>query len=234
MTTREFTARLMPQSLIRFTAISRPSLTKFLNYLIIASPVIFQVLMVSAQSFQPGYNPFRDTISSMVWGSFGWLQTFNFILFGALMIGLIKGVSTRIVRDVRTKIGIGLLYMVGAGFIILGVCATQSPGGPMTLQAGIHGITVYAITFSFPAAIFLLSHALKNLVNSKPMFVYTIITGTIGTGLIGLGIYLNIVEAHWFGMLERLLLLNGFAWLEIVSIYSNKNEFESVKIIEND
>jgi hypothetical protein len=26
-------------------------------------------------------------------------------------------------------------------------------------------------------------------------------------------------EAHWFGMLERLLLLPGFIWLEVVAIY---------------
>ena len=37
--------------------------------------------------------------------------------------------------------------------------------------------------------------------------------------MIGLGAFLMLKDAPWFGMLERLLLLNGFIWLEILAVY---------------
>ena len=83
----------------------------------------------------------------------------------------------------------------------------------------IHGVTVYFIVFFFPAACLFLAPVLRVGKLAGFIVTYTIATGILGLGLILLGVFLMANEAHWFGMLERVLLLNGFIWLEVVAVY---------------
>ncbi len=143
----------------RALRISRALLATALPLFIITAPLVFQLLMVAAQGLQPGYNPLRDTISSMVWGPQGWLQTGNFVIIGLMLGALAVELRPWAGQSLRAKIGRLLLLSTGAGFIILAICPTQSPGGLKNLAAVIHGITVYGIVFFFPAACFLLAPA---------------------------------------------------------------------------
>ena len=227
MTATELAARLMPESMVGCARVSRSVIAGTQELIIANSPLLFQLIMILAQSLQSGYNPLRDTISSLVWGHSGWLQTVNFLLFGGLMMAFAKRFRLPAANGIRPRTGSILLYLIGAGFIILAVCPSQSPEGLKTIQSIIHGLTVYFMTFSFPAACFLLAPGLRNGKRSGPIFFYTVVTGCLGLILIALGILLVAVGAHWFGMLERLLLLNGFAWLEIVGVYCMKLNPES-------
>ncbi len=221
MTTAEIAARLLPRPAVnaRAARVSGLVIAGVRDLLIVCSPVLFQLAMVLAQSSQPGYNPLRDTISSMVWGPQGWLQTVNFILFGALLMGLAWELRPRLAQTTWARAGGLLLLLVGAEFIILGICPTQSPDGVKDAAAVVHGLTVYFIVISFPAACFLMAKALRVGKLSEFIFPYTIVTGIFGMGLIVLGAFLMVKEAHWFGMLERVLLLNGFIWIEVVAVY---------------
>lgn len=221
MTAAEIVARLIPDRVPNASAarVSGFVVASARDLLIVCAPVLFQLAMVLAQSSQPGYNPLRDTISSMVWGPQGWLQTVNFILFGALLIGLAWELRPVLARSGWARLGGLLVLLLGAEFIILGICPTQSPGGAKDAAAVIHGLTVYFIVVSFPAACFLMARALRVGKLSAFIFPYTLATGVFGTGLIVLGVFLMVREAHWFGMLERVLLLNGFVWTEVVAVY---------------
>ena len=221
MTTAEIAARILPRPAVnaRAARVSGLVLVSVRDLLIVCAPVLFQLAMVLAQSSQPGYNPLRDTISSMVWGPQGWLQTVNFFFFGALLMGLAWQLRPWLARSTWARVGGLLLLLVGAEFIVLGVCPTASPGGAKDAAAVIHGLTVYFIVFSFPAACFLMAKALRVGKLSEFIFPYTIVTGVFGMGLIVLGLFLMVREAHWFGMLERVLLLNGFIWIEVVAVY---------------
>ncbi len=221
MTAAEIAARIMPEraATARAARTSGLALAGLRDLLIVSAPVLFQAAMVLAQSSQPGYNPLRDTISSMVWGPQGWLQTVNLMLFGALMMGLAWQLRPLLAGSAWARLGGLLLLLVGAEFIILGICPTQSPGGAKDAAAVIHGLTVYFVVFSFPAACFLMAKALRVGKLSGFIFPYTIATGIFGTGLMVLGVFLMVRNAHWFGMLERVLLLNGFIWIEVVAVY---------------
>jgi len=186
---------------------------------IIAAPLAFQLLMVAAQGLQPGYNPLRDTISSMVWGPQGWLQTSNFVIIGLMLAALAIELRPWAGQGIRAKAGRLFLLLTGAGFIILAICPTQCPGGPKNLPAIIHGITVYGIVLFFPAACFLLAPLLETGRWGRIIKAGTLTVGAVEVGLIGLGVFLMVKDAHWFGMLERLLLLPGFTWLEVIAIY---------------
>ena len=186
--------------------------------LILSAPVLFQLMMIVNQYLQPGYNPIRDTISSLVWGYGGWIQTVNFYLFGILLMFF----AVKFFADKNNKVsyrasGI-LLLLIGLGFIILGICPTQSPGAEQTVQSIIHGVTVYCIIILFPTTCFVLASVLRNETYPRFLFIYTCITGTLNLAFILLGAFFAVSHEYWFGMVERLIILNGFAWIEVIGI----------------
>lgn len=222
MTAAEIAAKWLPAQATgntRVTRILQLIIAGTRGLFIIGAPIVFQLILIAAQSFQPGYNPLRDTISSLVWGPHGWLQTVNFILFGGMLMALVEELKPLAGSKFWPKSGGFLLFLVGIGFIILAICPTQSPGGPETIQAVIHGLTVYFIVFFFPAGCLLLAPVLG--VGSLARFIvtFTIVSGAIGLCLILLGVFITANEAPWFGTLERVLILNGFLWLEIIAVY---------------
>jgi Protein of unknown function (DUF998) len=222
MTAAEIAARWLPGQAAGnagATRISKLIIAGTRALFIIGAPIAFQLIMIAAQSFQPGYNPLRDTVSSLVWGPHGWLQTVNFILFGGMLMALVEELKPLTRDKIWPRFGGFLLFLVGIGFIILAICPIQSPGGPETIQAIIHGLTVYFIVFFFPAGCLLLAPVLRVGSLAKFIVTFTIVTGAIGLCLILLGIFIMANEAQWFGMLERVLLLNGFLWLEIIAVY---------------
>ena len=218
MSTIQLPARLFTRRLPFDARRAGLLLTGVRDLLTVSGPILLELSIILAQSWQPGYNPLRDTISSMVWGPRGWLQTVNFFLIGATLAAL----ASQLVPILKTRAarwgGVALL-VVGISFAILGVCPSQSPGGPKNLQAIIHGLTVYVIVFAFPIASFLLARAVR--VGKFGQFVaaYSYITSALGMVLIVGGALLMVKDAPWFGMLERVLLLNGFVWMEVVAVY---------------
>ncbi len=184
---------------------------------LVAGPVVFQAVIFLVQIRQPGYNPVRDTISSLVWGNGGWLQTLNFFLIGVFIIAVANMLRTRLAGKITDLMGCLSLALMGIGFIILGICPARNSGGPQTLPAMVHGVTVYCIILLFLAACSFLARALWVMARSRAMFVYTIATGTLCAVFIITGIFIMVTHTYWFGMLERVLLLNGFAWLEVVT-----------------
>jgi hypothetical protein len=184
----------------------------------IGGPVLMELSMILTQSGQPGYNPLRDTISSMVWGPRGWIQTANFFLIAATMIGLASQLRP-LLATTAARWGGFALFVIGVSFAILGIFPAQSPAGPKTLQAIIHGVTVYVIVLSFPVACFLLASAVRVGKLGRFLAAYSYVVGALGAALILMGVFFIANEAHWFGMLERVLLMNGFIWIEALAVY---------------
>ncbi len=221
MTAGELAQRLIPEPIIRHIRIPqalRLATVSIKDGLIVTAPVFSQLVLIVSQSMQPGYNPIRDTISSLVWGPGGWLQTVNFCIFGVLLVSLALKLYPGGAGKVGHRAGGSLLFLIGLGFFILAICPTRSPGSPQTVPTVIHGIAVYFIVFLFPVVCFLLAPVFKSEPGSRFLFFYSTATGALSLAVIIGGVFLVIGEAHWFGMLERVLLLNGFIWIEVVGI----------------
>jgi hypothetical membrane protein len=64
----------------RFTIICLSSLSG------IVGPVLFLLVVLIIDAIQPEHNPVVETISELVHGSYGWVQTLAFFLLGFLLI----------------------------------------------------------------------------------------------------------------------------------------------------
>jgi hypothetical protein len=89
--------------------------------------------------------------------------------------------------------------------------------GAPPIDGIIHTIASYGLGLLFPVAILSLAPSFKSTPNWKNIFVYTLVAGVLALGLI-LGAILG-KQAGWFGLYERIIILNALVWVEVVAVH---------------
>ena len=185
----------------------------------VTGPITFLVITVVLESLQVEYDRMQDTISALVWGQHGSLQTVVFYLFAftlaSLALRLYLFGSSR--KDFRA--GIFIIALMSVGFIIIAVFPTKAPGALLTMKALVHRHTARIIWLLFPLACLLIASGLQGNSYWSKIRVFTLLTGVLGTALFVLGVFVTISESSWIGALERVILANGIFWIEVVGIW---------------
>ena len=184
----------------------------------LSGPIIFMLAIGTLELSQPGYNPFVTTISGLVWGPHGRVQTAIFIVFGSLVevfiINLYYAFAT---RKVYLKLGVLMFLCIGIGFFVVAIFRADPPGLPRTASGAIHSFAVGVISALFPFACLFLSRSFWKDICWKGVSVYSIITALMAFGLGILGSVTGFREM-WAGLYQRIYLLNAFVWIEVVSL----------------
>ena len=180
------------------------------------APILFLIILTIVESLQPGYNRIQETISRLVLGPYGFLQTVAFFIFGLLLIVFAMRLGFAIASRRSAKVGSFFFNLIGVGFIVVGIFPTDSPGITVTLHALIHQTTAATIALLFPLALLAIAPALRGDTRWKGAFAYTIATGILALILTILGVVMR-ANKLWSGLYERVLLLNGLAWIELIS-----------------
>jgi len=168
-------------------------------------------------SIQHSYSPVRQTLSALVLGRFGWLETAAFVIFGFLLCIFAWRIYASVIRKSPVlKIATVLLLAVGAGFFLISISPTQPEGSAVTMTSRIHFITVMVISVFTSISFFLLAFSFKKDGKWKGIFNYTLITAIISTSLGFFGPFWAF-NSNWEGLYERIFLLNGLIWIEVVS-----------------
>lgn len=183
----------------------------------IVGPIVVIVGDLAASLSIPGYSPIRDSVSSLALTSIGWLQSICFLAMGLLLEIFVAGLFFNIRRARGFHAGIVLLALCGFVLMLIAAFHMDIPGGPRTTAGIIHTITSYSLGLLFPIAILSLAPSLRSMPNWKSVFVYTVIAGILGFGLILGAIFGN--QAGWFGLYERIIILNALVWVEVVAIH---------------
>jgi len=167
---------------------------------------------------QSGYSRITDTVSMLVWGSHGWLETILFCLNGVFLL-LFALRLYRASRDTAGKAGIAMLALAGVSFIIIASCPTLAPGAEPSLRSQAHEYAARGISAIFPLACLLLALSWKSNPAYKNIVNWTIAFGVIGLMLNCIGLFYVAGDLEWIGALERLIILNGFAWLAVLGLH---------------
>jgi len=182
------------------------------------SPVLFLLIMTIVESFQPGYDPLHETVSILVLGPYGWLQTLGFLIFGFLLMVFAIRLYFSIGTSVSLKLGFACLVLIALGFFLIGVFPTQRTGMAPTLHSLIHHYTARTISTLFTLSCFAFALRFKADSSWKKLFLYTVITGVIA-------LILNILyvavpsDWYWKGLHERILVVNGLTWIAVMAVY---------------
>lgn len=183
----------------------------------ISGPGLFLIIMTIVESLQPGYDRLQQTVSMLVLGPYGWLQTVVFFVFGFLLTVFAIRLYFAIRKTRILKIGIACLILIGFSFILISIFPTQSPGTAPTLSSLIHGYAASSIAGIFPLACFLIAPSLRADSRWKGWFVYTIATGLLAI-IVAILAAIASPTWSWGGLHERVMLLNGLVWIEVTAI----------------
>jgi hypothetical membrane protein len=183
----------------------------------VVGPIVIIVADLTAAISQPGYDPIRDSISSLVWSPMGWLQTIGFLTVGLLVEVFVAGLLLAIRGGRVFNFGIGLLICFGFGLLLIGAFPTDPIGNQYTIGGTIHDTTAKIIFIIFPVASLLVALSLRKDSRWKGLFVHTIATSGLALALVIGWLWLT-EDLSWFGLYERILVANTIIWVEIIAI----------------
>jgi len=178
-------------------------------------PIVFWGFNTAAQILHPDDNPIIKTVSFLVFGSYGWLQTYAFYILGVSLIAL----AAALVLRIKTKLNLGavVVFLMGIAFILVAANHVQTTGTIITTSEVIHRDAAIAIVIMSPLACFLLAPSLKAS-GHKILWRYSVATGFIAILTIIIGALIPTAHSDYLGIFERILLLNGQIWGEVVCL----------------
>lgn len=184
----------------------------------VSIPIIFLSMTVALGLLDPLYNPLIQTISMLVYGPFGWLQTSAFYLFGIFLMALSFRIFFTFQKDAALGTGVILVGLIGMAFIVIGIYPTQAPDAAWSIGAGIHEMTAKILPVLFTLANFCIRHGLRNHAEYNKVRIATLIAGIISLILTILGIWMINADSPYIGLLEWVLLTNGLVWLQLINV----------------
>jgi hypothetical protein len=182
----------------------------------IVGPVVVIVGDLAASLSIHGYSPIRDSVSSLALTSVGWLQSICFLTMGLLLEVFVAGLFFSIRRGRGFHTGIALLALCGFVLMLIATFHMDYPGAT-TIDGAIHTIASYGLGLLFPIAILSLAPSLKTTPNWQNIFIYTLVAGVLALVLIMGALFAE--QRGWFGLYERIIILNALVWVEVVAIH---------------
>lgn len=122
---------------------------------------LFSVVFTIEGAVRPGYDPWRDSISSLSLGPGGWVQHVNFVVYGLLVATSAVGWRAALVPGVGATWAPLLRLTAGLGYVVCGICSQDPapgypPGAVILATPTLHGeIHIYAtiVALAAPTAI---------------------------------------------------------------------------------
>jgi hypothetical membrane protein len=184
----------------------------------ILAPLLFLMAMMVMESIQPDYNPFRESVSRLAIGLHGRFQTLSFFIFGFLFAVFSIRLYLATSRTMAARVGAVLFLLSGAGFFIIGVFHVAPDSDARWIMTGrVHGMSANMTGTAFIlgclafAAYFRIDKRWHN------YFWFTLVIAIVCLGF-SLAWKISPHTWTWKGLAERLMLLTGFLWIELVSI----------------
>jgi len=197
------------------------TILRIVELAVAALPFICVLATVIAQLLYAGYNPWQDPVSSLVWSPYGALQTAAFYLLGFSIIILAGKLFPR-AKAWISRIGVIVLGLTGVAMVMVGIFPAGRAGFPDTIINTIHLDLTTILICLFPAGCFILAPKMKEYFHLKWVTFYTWAAGFTGVTLIGIITGLHFSNLGGWGTLERLMLLNGLIWVQVITILTLK------------
>ena len=182
----------------------------------IVGPIVVIIGDLAASLSTPGYSLVRNSVSSLALEPIGWLQSICFLAMGLLLEIFVAGLFFNIRRARGFHAGIVLLALCGFVLMLIATFHMDHSGAP-PIDGTIHTIASYGLGLLFPIAILSLAPSLKSTPNWKNVFIYTLIAVVLALALIMGALFAE--QRGWFGLYERIIILNALVWVEVVAIH---------------
>ena len=199
----------------------------------------FTVLWFITGLNHANYDPMRHPISSLAIGESGWTQVTNFIITGILTLALAFGLRSALGSRGGSKWGVIWITAIGIGFLGAALFVADPmngypPGTPLLLMqptviGRLHRLFSALVFFGIPGAAFSLGSLFaKN--GEQAWATYSRVTAIafiVMFVLTSIGFAQVEPFVKYAGLLQRITLLIGLAWMTLLPIHLLKSPSES-------
>ena len=187
-----------------------------------SGPVLFLAMASLGGALTPGYNPVTDTISALELGPIGWLQTLNFLVFGASVIAFGLALHLRFSPDGRVAASAWLLGASGLSLMLAGIFPAVVVDGQPTPSALIHGLAFFGTCLPLPGVYALAGLRFVQEPGWRRLATYSAVLPSSVFFLFAVFGVLASDPGDPFefiaGLLQRLLLVLAFGWVTVVGL----------------
>jgi hypothetical membrane protein len=194
----------------------------------IIAPVLFVGVFTLEGALRPGYSPLSNYISSLSIGPRGWIQIFNFLGLGVLMLFFSGAVAAEFPDGKASRWGLILLALLGVLFMISGLFVTDSTGistVPLTFHGTVHGIAGGIVFLVMPIVIFVYWRRFREDPVWKPFASATLLLGIIEAAAM---LFFTIVSksptlllsfGDYIGLIQRIAIVPFMFWLFLFALW---------------
>ena len=194
----------------------------------LAAGPVFVAVFLAEGAIREGYNPLRHPVSSLALGPRGWIQAGNFAVTGTLVLATAAGLS-RAGDPVTGRAVPALIGAAGAGLLGSAAFTTDPvsgypPGTPDALShpsrtGTIHNLCGVPVFAGLPAAALTYGWRSQR-AGQRAVGRYsagTAVTMLAAIVLAGAGFGQSPRLVRLGGLLQRVSIITGFAWLTVLS-----------------
>jgi uncharacterized protein DUF998 len=193
---------------------------------IIGSALFVAIFMLEGW-LRPGYEPLKMYVSELSLGPRGWIQIFNFIVFGVLLLVFTRSVAAEFQSGKAESGGILLLRIIALCYLASGpfvMDPASTPRNQMTLHGTLHGIFGGIVFTLMPISCFVFLRRFRE--DPKWQFLQwpTLALGTISAaGVILLSVATKLpntqnVFNEWLGLIQRTAIVPFMIWIFILAL----------------
>ena len=203
---------------------------KKLLYAGVVGPLLFIVVFLIEGATRPGYSAWRNFVSQLATGDFGWTQVVNFLICGTLVLAFSIGLRQAI-KGTRGSLGGPLLLgLFAIALLVAGTFSTDPalgyPGGAPevhTVHGLIHGLAgLFAFTL-LPAACFVMAWHFAAEPGARRWTIYSLAVGALILALFIAGDVTSTMDQQgtWpnapTGFVQRIAIIAGWTWIAMVA-----------------
>ena len=192
--------------------------------LAILGSILFFSTFVLLGLIQPGYNMTRDTVSMLVLGEWGWIQSVNFLMLAGMVLIFGLGLGWSIYKKVINPVSVIFGFM-SLGMLI-GTIFPTNPATPRNLHElmllswteQIHELMAFMMVVLAPLLLYPVFVSLKKSPQWRSLLPYTV--GVFVFNCIVGWLWIYLLGFDWFwewkGLLQKILITNILVWMVVM------------------
>lgn len=198
----------------------------------VVGPLLFIAVFLIEGLTRSGYSAWRNFVSQLATGDWGWMQIVNFLVCGALMLCFAVGLRLALVRG-RASIAAPILFgAFGLALIVAGIFVTDPAlgypvGAPNvhTTHGLIHGLAGLAAFTFLAAASFAMAWHFAGAPASRGWAIYSALTGLLIVACFIASNVLSVLDAQHAlpnaptGFVQRISITGGWTWTAMVALH---------------
>jgi hypothetical protein len=189
---------------------------RFLSLAGIIGPLVFISILIALDVIQWRSLLILPTISDLVHGEMGWLQTVSFVLIGLVLFMFVLKLYSINRKKIGSMTGSSFFGITSIGFLSLAAFPSEIGNIGLTIQGLIHNSIAGVISTTFILGCIAFAFHFRKDPHWKPYWIYTALTVLL---CLTFAVSWAIApESQIKSISERLLLISGFIWMLVISI----------------